>query len=188
MSVILCLSINPLHKATHRATTSQFFFDLQMLRQGNIRRSFNHITNSIKLSSSPSSSSPLIRTSMSTSTKFKPWPHPMVESHGDYRDEAYLEEHIGGKLYSQQKSLPRLPVPSISDTIAKLIPTALPLAKSEEETTTFIQACKEFEGQAIELHRRLVQRKEGEMKDSSWLQHWWNTMGYLQVRERGGSN
>jgi carnitine O-acetyltransferase len=108
----------------------------------------------------------------------------MIESHGDYRDEAYLEEHIGGKLYSQQKSLPRLPVPNISDTIAKLIPTALPLAKSEEEKTTFIQACNEFEGQAAELHRRLVERKEGEMKDSSWLQHWWNTMGYLQVRER----
>jgi hypothetical protein len=105
----------------------------------------------------------------------------VVESHGDYRAEAYLEDHIGGKLYSQQRSLPRLPVPNISDTITKLMPTALPLAKSDEEKATFIKACEEFEGQAGELQRRLVGRKEGEMKDSSWLQHWWNTLGYLQV-------
>ncbi len=106
----------------------------------------------------------------------------MVESRGDYRAEAYLEDHIGGKLYSQQHSLPRLPIPNISDTMTKLVPTVLPLAKSDEEKATFIKACEDFEGQAGELQRRLVERKEGDMKDSSWLQHWWNTMGYLQVR------
>jgi len=106
----------------------------------------------------------------------------MVESHGDYRAEAYLEDHIGGKLYSKQHSLPRLPIPSISDTINRFLPTALPLAKNEEEKTSLIQACEEFEGQAVELQQRLIERKEGEMKDSSWLQLWWNTMGYLQVR------
>ena len=106
----------------------------------------------------------------------------MVESHGDYRAEAYLEDHIGGKLYSKQHTLPRLPIPDISDTISKFLPTALPLAKSDEEKETLIKACEEFEGQATELQKRLIERKEGEMKDSSWLQLWWNTMGYLQVR------
>ena len=106
----------------------------------------------------------------------------MVESHGDYRAEAYLENHIGGKLYSKQHTLPRLPIPDISDTISKFLPTALPLAKSDEEKATLIKACEEFEGQATELQKRLIERKEGEMKDSSWLQLWWNTMGYLQVR------
>eukprot|EP00585_Thalassiosira_rotula_P012090 CAMPEP_0196137176 /NCGR_PEP_ID=MMETSP0910-20130528/5245_1 /TAXON_ID=49265 /ORGANISM="Thalassiosira rotula, Strain GSO102" /LENGTH=670 /DNA_ID=CAMNT_0041397603 /DNA_START=146 /DNA_END=2155 /DNA_ORIENTATION=+ len=118
-----------------------------------------------------------------TSSPFKPWPHPMVESHGDYRAEAYLEDHIGGKLYEKQHSLPKLPIPSISDTIAKFLPTALPLAKSEEEKQSLVKASEEFEGQAVELQRRLVERKEGEMKDSSWLQLWWNTLGYLQVRD-----
>ena len=72
-------------------------------------------------------------------------------------------------------------MPNISDTITKLMPTVLPLAKSDEERVTFIRACVDFEGQAGELQRRLVERKEGEMKDSSWLQLWWNTLGYLQV-------
>ena len=107
----------------------------------------------------------------------------MVESHGDYRAESYLEHHIGGKLYEKQRSLPRLPVPNISETISKFLPTALPLAKSDEEKDTLIKACEEFESQASELQQRLVQRKDGEMKDSSWLQLWWNTMGYLQVRD-----
>lgn len=105
----------------------------------------------------------------------------MVESRGDYRAESYLEDHVGGKLYSQQRSLPRLPVPSIPDTIARLMPTVLPLARSDEERATFVKACEEFEGQATELQRRLVERKGGDMKDSSWLQLWWNTLGYLHV-------
>eukprot|EP00571_Detonula_confervacea_P001743 CAMPEP_0172314344 /NCGR_PEP_ID=MMETSP1058-20130122/22271_1 /TAXON_ID=83371 /ORGANISM="Detonula confervacea, Strain CCMP 353" /LENGTH=661 /DNA_ID=CAMNT_0013028179 /DNA_START=120 /DNA_END=2105 /DNA_ORIENTATION=- len=117
-----------------------------------------------------------------TTNNIKSWPHPMVESHGDYRAEAYLEDHIGGKLYSAQHSLPRLPIPAIADTISRFLPTALPLAKSEEEKQTLIKACEEFEGQAGELQKRLLERKD-EMKDSSWLQLWWNTLGYLQVRD-----
>ena len=118
----------------------------------------------------------------SSSSAIKPWPHPVVESRGDYRAESYLEDHIGGNLYSSQKSLPKLPVPTIADTIKRYLPTVLPLAKSDEERMTLLKAAEEFEGQASELQKRLVERKDGEMKDSSWLQLWWNTLGYLQVR------
>lgn len=161
-----------------------------MLRQGILRTSCNLAANSTKkLShssspSSPSSSLSILRTMSATSNNnFKPWPKPVVESHGDYRAEAYLEDHIGGKLYSKQHSLPRLPIPAIADTISKLLPTALPLAESDEEKKSYIKACEDFEEQAGELQKRLVERKEGDMKDSSWLQYWWNTLGYLQVRD-----
>ena len=122
------------------------------------------------------------------SSKIKPWPQPMVESKGDYRAESFLEDHIGGKLYSQQRSLPRLPIPEVKDTLDRFLPTALPLAKSEEEKATLVKAVQQFEGQSVELQKRLIERREGEMKDSSWLQHWWNTLGYLQVRPRGISS
>lgn len=114
---------------------------------------------------------------------FKPWPVAMVESNGDYRAESYLEEHIGGPLYSKQHDLPRLPVPKLGDTIDRLMPTALPLAETEEEKKSFLRACESFPTEAEELQRRLIQRRNGEMKDSSFLQHWWNTGGYLQVRD-----
>ena len=119
----------------------------------------------------------------SSSTPFKSWPRPMIESKGDYREEAFLEDIIGGQLYEHQKSLPRLPIPSISETIETLLPTALPLALYENEKTTFLDACKAFPAQASILHDRLHERRDGEMKDSSWLQLWWNTAGYLQVRD-----
>ena len=121
----------------------------------------------------------ILRTMSST---IKPWPQPMVESKGDYRAESFLEDHIGGKLYSQQHSLPRLPIPEVKDTLDRFLPTALPLAKSEEEKATLVEAVQHFEGQSVELQKRLIERREGEMKDSSWLQYWWNTLGYLQVR------
>lgn len=155
-----------------------------MLRRG-IQRSSNIIAaNSIKSKPTTISSPSLLLRTMSssvTSSNFKPWPTAMVESHGDYRAESYLEDHIGGKLYEKQHTLPRLPIPAISETISRLLPTALPLAKSDEEKESYIKACEVFEGQAGELQKRLIERKEGEMKDSSWLQLWWNTLGYLQV-------
>lgn len=114
---------------------------------------------------------------------FKQWPKAMVESNGDYRAEAHLEQHIGGPLYSRQHDLPRLPIPSLQETMTIFLPTALPLAESEEEKKSLVEACEVFPTQAEQLQRRLEDRRDGEMKDSSWLSLWWNTLGYLQVRD-----
>lgn len=113
----------------------------------------------------------------------KPWPTPVVDSNGDYRNEMYLEEHVGGRLYEYQKKMPRLPIPSISDTVNRFLPTALPLARTEEEKQALKEACRLFPEQASEFHLRLMRRRNEEMADSSWLQVWWNQAGYLQVRD-----
>lgn len=117
------------------------------------------------------------------SSLLKPWPEPFYECDGDYRKETFLEEHIGGPLYREQKSLPRLPIPSIDETIERFLPTALPLAKSEEERAELRAACRKFLTEAHILQHRLQDYRDTEMKDSSWLQLWWNQMGYLQVRD-----
>ena len=108
----------------------------------------------------------------------KPWPKPIIESNGDYRNEMFLEQHIGGPLYSLQNDLPRLPVPSIDKTIKLFVPTALPLAESDEEEESLLKACEDFPNEAVELQKRLEERAE-EYKDSSWLQVWWN-QSYLK--------
>jgi hypothetical protein len=118
-------------------------------------------------------------TTASTTRAIKPWPEPIVRSNGDYREEAYLEQHIGGPLYSEQCNLPLLPVPSLDQTIKQFLPTALPLAESKKEKDALLQACKDFPQQAIFLQQRLEARA-ALIKDSSWLQHWWNKIGYLQ--------
>jgi hypothetical protein len=113
---------------------------------------------------------------------FPRWKTPVVTSHGDYAEEAWLEDYIGGPLYAHQKELPRLPVPAIKDTLDRLLPTALPLAKTQHEKDTLHEAVTNFPMQAKELQERLLER-QADNQNSSWLQHWWNTAGYLQVRD-----
>jgi Choline/Carnitine o-acyltransferase len=114
---------------------------------------------------------------------FKPWPTPLVISDGDYRNEMFLEQHIGGPLYSQQKHIPKLPLPTLEQAMETLMPTALPLAENETEVENFQQACKDFIHEAAHLQERLVQRQHGEFCDSSWLQELWQKASYLQYRE-----
>lgn len=112
----------------------------------------------------------------------KPWNQTVVESHGDYRQEAWLEDHIGGPLYAKQHQLPRLPVPEVHQTLERFLPTALPLAKDQQEIENLKKAVAAFPEQSAVLQERLLKRKQ-DNPDSSWLQHWWNTLGYLQVRD-----
>jgi hypothetical protein len=113
----------------------------------------------------------------------KPWKTRVVESDGDYREESYLEEHIGGPLYENQTQLPKLPIPSIEDTLKRFLPTALPLAKTKEEEMSLKAACQAFPEQAVVLQERLIDRRENERKDSSWLQPWWNQVRMSTKRE-----
>jgi len=67
----------------------------------------------------------------------------------------------------------------LDQSIKQFLPTALPLAESKKEEDALLQACKDFPQQAKSLQQRLEARSAS-MKDSSWLQHWWNKIGYLQ--------
>lgn len=93
-------------------------------------------------------------------------------------------------LYEKQLDLPRLPVPNVKETLERFLPTAMPLAESPEEAQS-LQACVDaFEKESTHLQERLLER-QGEFStetNSSWLQHWWNTLGYLQVRDRSPIN
>ena len=105
----------------------------------------------------------------------------VVYSDGDYAKDAFLEDH-DLPLYAHQSSLPLLPVPKIQETINRFLQTALPLADNEEESASLRQACVEFPSQAHHLQERLVSRATTR-KDTSWLLSWWNSIGYLQVRD-----
>lgn len=112
------------------------------------------------------------------SSQMKPWEKPVYACDGDYRKEVFLEAHVGGPLYKEQKNMPRLPIPTLEDTIERFLPTALPLARTKEEEFALKEACKSFPEQAKALHERLNKKREHEMKDSSWLQVWWNQVSF----------
>jgi hypothetical protein len=110
---------------------------------------------------------------------FKTWKTHMIESQGDYRDEAFLEEYLGGPLYEHQHQMPKLPISSIQETLDRFLPTALPLAKTDEERMALMEACQAFPEQAKALQQRLLARQR-EFKDSSWLQLWWNQVSGVE--------
>tara|TARA_B110000305_G_C19385416_1_gene611958 strand:- start:453 stop:1388 length:936 start_codon:yes stop_codon:yes gene_type:complete len=118
----------------------------------------------------------------------KAWPTPVVISRGDYSSpmEACLEKHIGGNLYSQQPNLPPLPVPPLGATLTMLHASAKALSTSEQMFESFESDLDAFKssGEAQRLHARLSSRAEAaEVQKTSWLQLWWNQIGYLSVRD-----
>lgn len=100
---------------------------------------------------------------------------------GDYRSDTEFEG-TNQPLYALQKSLPRLPVPTLDATIECFLQSALPLAKSNEEVDNLLAAAKVFPQEASHLQTRLL-RRSTEYHNSSWLQHWWNEQIYLQCRD-----
>jgi Choline/Carnitine o-acyltransferase len=129
---------------------------------------------------SSSSSSSSFNNNNKKSSEFRPWGVNMVESNGDYREEAFLEQLIGGPLYSNQAQMPRLPIPSLADTMQRFLPTALPLARTKEEEAKLKEACQKFPEQAQALQKRLMGRRDGEFRNSSWLQLWWNQVRFCK--------
>jgi carnitine O-acetyltransferase len=116
----------------------------------------------------------------------KAWPTNHYDCNGDYRNEMHLESLIGGPLYDSQNDLPKLPIPSVKETIDRLLPTALPLAKTKQEEVELNVACKQFEKQSQQLHERLIHRRENEMNDSSFLQQWWNQVSWMCIASNLG--
>jgi carnitine O-acetyltransferase len=130
----------------------------------------------------PSATTSLATNEGQKKSLFRPWPEPVVECHGDYRDQLFLEHHIGGNLYSKQDELPRLPVPELEETISRFLRTALPLAESDDEIATLKAACKQFPQQSQFLQDRLLERK-AEYSNSSWLQELWQKKAYFEYRD-----
>ena len=107
----------------------------------------------------------------------------MRECHGDYRKEEDLEDP-NLPLYRFQKSLPKLPVPSLKETCFLYLKTVRALVsddefeKTKKVVTEFIQP----NGLGHVLQQRL-EKRANERPNSSYLAEWWNTLGYLQVRD-----
>jgi carnitine O-acetyltransferase len=115
------------------------------------------------------------------SSPFVEWPSPMIVHDGDHAKLNFLEKIIGGPLYEKQENLPSLPVPSLEETIEKFLSSALPLAKNDQEKKELLEAAHTFPEEAKVLNERLLQ-KAADSKETSWLQQWWQQLGYLQGR------
>lgn len=68
---------------------------------------------------------------------------PFHETDGDYRTEKFMEGGSSAPLYSLQGSLPRLPVPTLEETLARYLASIQPVAKQHEYQTS-VAATREF--------------------------------------------
>lgn len=85
-------------------------------------------------------------------------------------------------LYASQRTLPHLPVPALSSTLAKYQESLNPLL-TPEELKRSKSAIERF-GQselAATLQNRLEQRAK---EKESWLSEWWNETAYMGYRGR----
>lgn len=83
-----------------------------------------------------------------------------------------------------EKSLPRLPVPTLEETAARYLKTLHPLlSKAEFESST--KAVEEFiksGGIGRKLQEKLIARRE-DPKHENWIYEWWNDAAYLSYRD-----
>ena len=88
---------------------------------------------------------------------------------------------LPGPTFAAQSSLPKLPVPELSDTLAKLKESLRPLAWNEAEWERVTKRIDHFgEGLGPVLQERLVQRAK---EKDHWLEEWWDDLAYLGYRD-----
>lgn len=122
----------------------------------------------------PATSSLIARRLQSTTAM--PSPHPATSN-------AAAADRAPGKLFEFQSQLPKLPVPSLEETLPKYLRTVEPLLSKEDFAQTK-QVVEEFgkSAQGKELQRRLEARA-AEPGRQNWLAEWWNDLSYMGYRD-----
>ncbi|RHZ01301.1 hypothetical protein DYB26_009016 [Aphanomyces astaci] len=110
------------------------------------------------------------------------YPNGFRECWGDYREEEDLEV-ASQQLYKHQKSLPKLPVPSLADTCALYLQTVRPLTTDAEFVATKAAVHAFLKGPLGPVLQKRLEARAASRPNSSYLAEWWNTLGYLHVRD-----
>eukprot|EP00939_MAST-03C_sp_MAST-3C-sp1_P003288 g3288.t1 len=103
---------------------------------------------------------------------------------GDYRKESFMEDPLL-PLWSAQKNLAPLPVPTLKETCERYLRSieALALPSEYERSKEAVAKFLSPSGLGHVLQKRLKKRSEEQGENNSWLQEWWNKYSYLGYRE-----
>lgn len=83
-----------------------------------------------------------------------------------------------GRVFLHQESLPKLPVPSLDQTLTRFLDTCRPLL-STAELNEVEKLAKDFKSSGAELQNLLEARAD---KELNWLEEWWLHTAYLDYR------
>lgn len=88
---------------------------------------------------------------------------------------------LPGPAFAGQVTLPKLPVPELSETLIKLKDSLKPIAWDEREYAAAVKKIDEFSATlGPELQKRLQQRKE---ETEHWFEEWWDDVAYMAYRD-----
>ncbi|RHY43038.1 hypothetical protein DYB34_010545, partial [Aphanomyces astaci] len=124
----------------------------------------------------------VIRFNATQEDRMTSYPNGFRECWGDYREEEDLEV-ASQQLYKHQKSLPKLPVPSLADTCALYLQTVRPLTTDAEFVATKAAVHAFLKGPLGPVLQKRLEARAASRPNSSYLAEWWNTLGYLHVRD-----
>lgn len=86
-----------------------------------------------------------------------------------------------GPTFAAQSSLPKLPVPELPETLAKLKESLRPIARDENEWEKISRRIDKFgHGPGPKLQEMLLQRAR---ERQHWLEEWWDDLAYLGYRD-----
>lgn len=104
---------------------------------------------------------------------------PLKNSKDDVPEGYSIDPNVG-PTYAYQRSLPHLPVPSLSSTTSKYLETVRPHLTPEQFAKTR-KAVEDFAGS--EIAKRLQERLQARAGEhTSWLSEWWNEAAYMGYR------
>ena len=88
---------------------------------------------------------------------------------------------VSSRFYSHQESLPRLPVPPLSQTLDKYLKTVRPLVNDDEyeNTKSLVESFAAKSGYGVHLHEKLLEHAKTK---ENWLSDWWLDCTYLESR------
>eukprot|EP01102_Stenamoeba_stenopodia_P022052 TRINITY_DN9060_c0_g1_i2.p1 TRINITY_DN9060_c0_g1~~TRINITY_DN9060_c0_g1_i2.p1 ORF type:complete len:602 (-),score=147.00 TRINITY_DN9060_c0_g1_i2:99-1904(-) len=88
----------------------------------------------------------------------------------------------GKKTFSNQDSLPPLPVPTLDETCTKYLRSVRPLLTDEEykRTEIIVQRFQEPGGIGQSLQEKLLAKSK---QERNWMERWWEDLVYLSPRE-----
>ncbi|KAJ3213079.1 Carnitine O-acetyltransferase mitochondrial [Dinochytrium kinnereticum] len=86
-------------------------------------------------------------------------------------------------LFQFQNNLPKLPVPTLDETLALYLQSVKPLVSDKEfvATTKAVEEFKKAGGMGEELQKRLLAHDAS--TKTSWLIDWWNSYAYMAYRD-----
>lgn len=98
------------------------------------------------------------------------------------RDSLYLTDDVNESTFKYDNQLPGLPVPTIKESIFKLLDTIKPVASDEQTYRGIERKALEFiNDEGVRELQELLEKRASQNKN--WLESWWLEFAYLRSRK-----